>query len=100
MRKLCKIIAASVIFAGCSTTAFAGAQDTAFIPQTIQNKTSTSVQYASTKKVVRLDANMPQASKIATRSTRTVLFFNAKPTRSKMLKANAAKTSTPNLFQK
>ena len=100
MSKLLKVIAASIVFAGCSTTAFAGTQDTALQTQAVKVKTSTTVKYASTKKVVRLKTVLPQASQAATHSTRTVLFFNAQPTRSKVLKANATKTSTPNFFKK
>ena len=99
MRKVFKIIAASVVFAGCSTTAFAGAQDTAFNTQAMKIKTSTSVQKTTIKKVVRLNANLPKARQVATRTARTVLFFDAQPTRSKVLKTIPSKTSTPNLFK-
>ena len=100
MRKLYKVIAASIVFAGCSTTAFAGTQDTAFKTQAVMVKTSSTVKYASTTKVIRMKTELPKTRKAATHSTRTVLFYSAQPTRSKVVKAKKAKTSTPNLFKK
>lgn len=99
MRKLCKVIAASIVFAGCSTTAFAGTQNTPYQTKAVKVKTSSTVKYASTKKVVRLKSELPQTRQAATHSTRTVLFYSAQPTRSKVVKAKKAKTSTPNLFK-
>jgi len=99
MRKYIKIITASIVFAGCSTTAFAGATDTAFKPTNTEMKISTVVKKQTLKKTVQNSQRLPSAKDVSTQSSRTVLFYSALPTRSKVI-SNKSATSTPNLFKK
>ncbi len=99
MRTFTKVVAALIVFAGCSTTAFAGATETALTSQHTQVKTSIALENKSVKKVVRSNTRLPQARNVSSHKSRTVLFYNSAVTRSKAVKANTAKTSTPNLFK-
>ncbi len=53
-----------------------------------------------TKRVVRKVKALPNVRKAVTHSTRTVLYYEPEPTRSKIIRVKPSATSTPNLFSK
>lgn len=97
MRYFLKIAAASIVFAGCTQTAFAGAADIAFTPATkiVSQKTAKVV-----KTTVNRDTVLPKAQKVRTDDSKTMLFYSASPTRTKVMGKSASATRTPNLFKK
>jgi len=98
MFKFFKIAAASLVLVGFATTAQAG---TVAAPNAQTNAPTSSqamIQKTSNKKIVRKVKALPQARKVATHSTRTVLFYNSSSSRSKVIVGKVVNTSTPNLF--
>ena len=97
MSKFLKVLTASIVCVGFASTAQAGTST----PSNVYAPSATAtLQVAGTKKVVRTVKRLPMTRKAATNSTRTVLFYKAAPTRSKIINTKPSKTSTPNHFKK
>lgn len=56
------------------------------------------VKKARTSRVVKTVKGLPSARRVATHTTRSVLFYNPSVTRTKIISVNAMDKQTPNLF--
>jgi len=98
MTKFLKVIAASIVVVGFASVANAGTVSTTHVHASTSSYSTTSLVKTSNKKVIRKVERLPQARKVATHSTRTVLFYNPSASRSKIIRNTKSKTITPNLF--
>lgn len=97
MTTFIKLIATSIIFAAVSTTAHAGQSPSTY--SQADASVQLAVQTSKVRTIVRKVKPIPTAHSAKTQESRTVLFFDTQPTRTKVIKAKPSQTSTPNLFR-
>lgn len=82
-----------------SMTAQSATFNAANTGKTITPQSNIVVKKARTVRVVKKAIKLPAPRRVATHTTRSVLFYNPAETRTKVINTNKAPAKTPNLFK-